>query len=84
MGRLRRSRVHNARRDVHRASRTRVSNTRLCHFATYSFKLGENERFGPDPAYRFGSESKAFPVLDLRTLMVALIPESGGAGSSAD
>jgi bud site selection protein 20 len=33
MGRLRRSRVHNARRDVHRAARTRVS---VC---IYTFQL---------------------------------------------
>jgi hypothetical protein len=68
MGRLRRSRVHNARRDVHRASRTRVSDIKLCHFPTYPFELGENERFGPDPAYRFRSESEALPVLDLRNI----------------
>ena len=42
MGRLRRSRVHNARRDVHRASRTRVSVLILTfkHFLMNIYRLG--------------------------------------------
>ena len=42
MGRLRRSRVHNARRDVHRASRTRVS------LLIYAKKTLANEYLGQD------------------------------------
>lgn len=65
MGRLRRSRTHHAQRDVHRASRTRVS---TCHFLllkppflNHSFfysSLGPDKRLGSNPTHRPWSQSK--------------------------
>lgn len=52
MGRLRRSRTHHARRDVHRGARTRVCE-QISSSKCYQYRcIGSDARLGSDSAYR--------------------------------